>query len=197
MELSDIHGEYKRINGFEDYFITEYGEVYSERLRGGRKHHYLHKVMPKSPKRKCGYSNVVLCRDDGQYTRMIHRLVAEHFVDGYFEGAVVNHIDGNTRNNVASNLEWVTTAENVHKSYDTSGIPATRNYKWWSLIAPDGTLLGEFMGNIKLQEFVVNNGIPASPSGLVRHNQSNGYTVIKSTGKVRNCNDYPEGVVGG
>ena len=36
------------------------------------------------------------------------------FVDGYFEGADVNHIDENKMNNSASNLEWCTRKYNIN-----------------------------------------------------------------------------------
>lgn len=42
----------------------------------------------------------------------VHRLVAKYFCEGYFEGAVVNHKDKNTYNNIYSNLEWTTIADN-------------------------------------------------------------------------------------
>lgn len=42
----------------------------------------------------------------------IHRLVAKYFVEGYEEGLVVNHKDGNKLNNTKDNLEWVTRSEN-------------------------------------------------------------------------------------
>jgi 2-hydroxy-3-keto-5-methylthiopentenyl-1-phosphate phosphatase len=44
--------------------------------------------------------------------RTVHSLVAEAFVDGYFEGAIVNHKDENKTNNRADNLEWVTYRQN-------------------------------------------------------------------------------------
>ena len=47
----------------------------------------------------------------------IHRLVATHFCEGYSEGLVVNHIDGNKLNNRADNLEWVTRSENDLHAY--------------------------------------------------------------------------------
>ena len=51
---------------------------------------------------------------------MVHRLVASAFIEGYEEGKVVNHIDCNPSNNQASNLEWLTQAENLrHRSPNT------------------------------------------------------------------------------
>lgn len=42
----------------------------------------------------------------------VHRLVGLMFVDGYKEGLVINHKDGDKSNNWFWNLEWVTQAEN-------------------------------------------------------------------------------------
>lgn len=50
-------------------------------------------------------------------TIAVHILVARAFVVGYFPGAEVNHKDFNRANPKASNLEWVTHAQNVHYSY--------------------------------------------------------------------------------
>lgn len=46
-------------------------------------------------------------------THSIHVLVAKHFVEGYKEGYVVNHIDYNKVNNFYKNLEWVTAGQNI------------------------------------------------------------------------------------
>lgn len=135
------------------------------------------------------YLNVILCRDDGHYTRSIHRLVAEHFVDGYFDGAVPNHIDGNNRNNVSNNLEWVSVKENVHKSYRTSGIGAKRNFKRWDLYGPDHTLLGTFYSHNDMTDFIKEKGLSTSPSMLVKYGKHNGYYVNK-----RKCNPRLETV---
>lgn len=48
-----------------------------------------------------------------------HRLVATLFVDGYKEGLVVDHIDGDKTNNMSSNLRWVTQSINIKKGYDS------------------------------------------------------------------------------
>ena len=42
----------------------------------------------------------------------IHRTVAELFVDGFEDGLIVDHIDGDRRNNCYTNLRWVSYKEN-------------------------------------------------------------------------------------
>jgi len=64
-----------------------------------------------------GYQTVGLCRGGKMEQRKIHRLVAEVFVGGYFEGAIVNHIDGNKQNNDWRNLEWCTHAHNTQHAF--------------------------------------------------------------------------------
>lgn len=49
----------------------------------------------------------------------VHLLVMSTFVGPKPEGYVVDHIDGNRYNNALSNLEYVTQAENVHRSRKT------------------------------------------------------------------------------
>lgn len=61
----------------------------------------------------------------GGEQRPAHRYVAKAFhEDTYFDGAVVNHIDGNKQNNMADNLEWVTQSENVAHSIRNGLAPA-------------------------------------------------------------------------
>ena len=50
----------------------------------------------------------------------IHMYVAHAWVDGYFEGAEINHKDFNRMNYDADNLEWVTHADNVRYSRDNN-----------------------------------------------------------------------------
>ena len=64
---------------------------------------------------KGGYMRITI-RIDGKISKLrVHRLVAKAFVAGEFEGATVDHIDGNRLNNAPSNLEWVTLSENTKR----------------------------------------------------------------------------------
>ena len=49
---------------------------------------------------------------------LVSRLVALAWCDGHKEGYTVNHIDGDTNNNNASNLEWVSISENIKKGFE-------------------------------------------------------------------------------
>ena len=59
-----------------------------------------------------GYLRVSLCKNGCVKTVFIHRLVAEAFVENPSNKPFVNHKDEDKTNNNASNLEWVTKAEN-------------------------------------------------------------------------------------
>ena len=88
------------------YKISNFGRVYSVRKN----------IFKIPDKNNAGYLRIQLADTrNGKLIReryFIHRLVAHYFVVGEFEGATVNHIDGNKLNNNADNLEWVTQKEN-------------------------------------------------------------------------------------
>lgn len=53
---------------------------------------------------------------------LLHRLIAKTFLaDSYFDGAHVNHKNGNKQDNRVENLEWVTPSENERHSYAVLG----------------------------------------------------------------------------
>jgi hypothetical protein len=59
-----------------------------------------------------GYLTVNLHRDRERRCLTVHRLVAKAFIPNPDGKPQVNHKDGNRANSAASNLEWVTSAEN-------------------------------------------------------------------------------------
>ena len=58
-----------------------------------------------------GYK-IVSLSNFGRKNHYVHRIVAEAFVENPNGYAVVNHLDYDTSNNAAENLEWTTSAEN-------------------------------------------------------------------------------------
>jgi hypothetical protein len=102
---------FKTIKGYEGYYeISNYGNVRSTSYKGVR--------ILKPSLTKCGYQNVILCVNQKKIHKLVHRLVAEAFVENPNNLNVVNHLDGNKTNNIPSNLEWCTTEQNNEHAYD-------------------------------------------------------------------------------
>ena len=78
---------------------------------------------------KKGYLFVHL-KYGGSGKSYIHRLVAEAFLknDKPEERKEVNHIDFNPKNNVVSNLEWVSHKENMHHSIKNGRFERTEQW---------------------------------------------------------------------
>lgn len=115
---------WKDIVGYEGrYMISNFGRVKCvERIqKWGNGYRYIkeHVLTPKRKGKTNPYLTIILYDNNSKdKTYHIHRLVALHFVDGYFDGADVNHKDGNKSNNVYTNLEWCTRSENqLHSRY--------------------------------------------------------------------------------
>ena len=62
------------------------------------------------------YCRITLSNNGISERFMIHRLVAEHFIEKIEGRNIVNHKDSNGLNNCVDNLEWVTHRENISYS---------------------------------------------------------------------------------
>lgn len=96
--------KYYKIKGYEDYYISKNGRIYStltnKELKFDRSCH--------------GYCKVKLMdRRLGRYVNLqVHRLVAIQFIPNPRNLPEVNHKDGNKSNNSIYNLEWCTSEYN-------------------------------------------------------------------------------------
>jgi len=92
---------WKEFNDKKGYYISNYGQV------KGLKGRILKTFINNS-----GYEAIKI----GKNHYLIHRLVAFYFVDNPNNLDYVDHIDNNQRNNIASNLQWITNQDNVIKA---------------------------------------------------------------------------------
>ncbi len=91
-------------DGYGPYEVSSFGRV---RNRAG---HVLFQFVGTK-----GYPQAMLTRRRGerQVNTKVHRLVALAFLGPRPEGMTINHLDGVKTNNTASNLEYLTNAENI------------------------------------------------------------------------------------
>lgn len=100
---SYLEEEWRTIRDYPDYIVSTHGRVYNTRRN---------RILTLS-RATGGYLSAALLNGHQYKNHMVHRLVAFEFVDGYFDGAFVNHLDGDKQNNHYENLEWVTHADNM------------------------------------------------------------------------------------
>lgn len=61
--------------------------------------------------------------------RIVHTLVAKAFVPGYKPGLVVDHINNDSRDNRAENLQWISRGENTEKFWASLSEADLKRYK--------------------------------------------------------------------
>lgn len=103
------------IEGFEGYFVTEDGKVFSSKKDSW-------KEITRSVQRK--YWAVKLWVNGAVKHIHVHRLLAVTYIDNPENKPFVNHKDGDKLNCCVSNLEWVTRQENVDHAMDNNLVPA-------------------------------------------------------------------------
>ena len=105
---------WKEIKGYEGrYLISDSGDVMSLNYRGTK----LAKLLTWKMNNK-GYAWVELRKNGIKDQRLIHRLVAETFIENPNGFKLINHKDENRLNNDVSNLEWCDHSYNVRYSLE-------------------------------------------------------------------------------
>lgn len=106
----------KQINGYDNYFIYDNGDVYNASTQ---------KIL-KGSIGEHGYKYYRLSKDNIKTMFYAHRLVAEYFISNPDNLPVVNHIDGNKLNNNVDNLEWVSYSDNTTKWHNETQVKKER-----------------------------------------------------------------------
>ena len=95
--------DYRIVDGYPDYIISNYGIIYSTKRYG--------KVIEMKQAINKGYKYVNLCKDGIRKIMRIHVLVGNAFI-GMREGEMTfDHVDRNPLNNRADNIRLATKSE--------------------------------------------------------------------------------------
>ena len=116
---------FKEIKGYEHYLVSDIGEVYSLKSN---------KIL-KPDIDKDGYEIYRISNEENKRKAFKgHRLFGLTFIDNPNNLPIVNHIDGNKRNNHLSNLEWCTNEYNIQHAVKTGLItPYTRGIEIYDI----------------------------------------------------------------
>lgn len=102
--------EWRDVIGYEGiYKVSNFGRVKNHR-----------RIKSQQANNK-GYMIVHLSKNAKLRWCLVHRLVAQAFIDNPDNKATVNHKDGNRANNNVNNLEWASYSENNLHSYRSNG----------------------------------------------------------------------------
>lgn len=98
----------KPITGYQDYFISSFGRVWSN-----KNNKWLHQSLRGDKKINSMYLSVSLGKNGKFKSFSVHRLVAQEFLSNPDNLPQVNHKDQNKFNNKVDNLEWCSNKYNM------------------------------------------------------------------------------------
>ena len=131
--------EYKKIDGYDNYEVSNFGNV--RNTNTGR--------ILKNHKNIHGYYIVDLHKEGTRKTLTIHRLIGLHFIPNPDNLREIDHIDRNRTNNSISNLRWISNSNNLRNRPKFKN--STSKYIGVSFHKPTGKYLTRITINNKLK----------------------------------------------
>lgn len=125
--------------------------------------------------RRGRYYLIKLSKNGVQYHKIVHRLVAETFIPNPDNLPEVNHINYDTHDNRAENLEWCTRIYNLRHSFLKHS--PIRNFCKCKLYY-NSKYIDDFQSMSAACRYA-NEKFGASKSGLMRNLKSKGATIVK------------------
>lgn len=111
------------VKGYEGlYKVSNKGNVkslYREVLKSNGKTQIIIEKILKPQDSGHGYNRVNLYKNKKPKMITVHSIVLEAFTNKRENGKVINHIDGDKKNNNLNNLEWCTSKENTIHGFKT------------------------------------------------------------------------------
>ena len=102
------------------YLISNTGEIKNKKTD---------RLMMGSKVNGYRFMTLFIDKDKPKMNRLLHRMVAQTFLDNPDNKPVVNHIDTNILNNNVDNLEWVTYKENMNTEETIKNLKKGKNSK--------------------------------------------------------------------
>jgi hypothetical protein len=140
---------WKEVSGYEGYYeVSDLGDVRNSKTR---------KILKQTPTK--GYGRVTLCKDSKRKDLMVHKIVAQNFLNHIPNGfeSVVDHITRDKLDNKVSNLQVISQRENIVKDTDKENTSSkyigvsyqkSRNL-WTSMICINGK--SKWIGRFKTE----------------------------------------------
>lgn len=182
---TDFKENWKPVNGFPGYEISDWGRVRSfKRCKTGKE---IHPQLSRT-----GYFKIKLVKNGKLHAFFVHRLVALHFCPNPDPAhkTTVNHIDENKLNNFAGNLDWMSPKENANHGYQGKIKKKVAQEKFLAKNAGrfrkkiaqyeltngrKGPLIRTFKDSHEAAKFLVKNGVAKSVNPKSIINAANGH----------------------
>jgi hypothetical protein len=116
-----MNEQWKNIPDIAGYEVSNYGNIRNSKT----------KKMLSNSADPDGYLYVTMYNKPKYIRRSVHTLVAKAFIPNSEKKPTVNHIDKNKKNNLLSNLEWATYAEQTNHRIKLDGVPNIKGTYIW------------------------------------------------------------------